>query len=62
MGSISTKERVSLHRFNPLSAEELEAAATILRDSHPAFAAARFVSIGLDEPAKDQVLGHVDGA
>ena len=62
MGSISTKERVSVHPLNPLSADELEAAATILRDSHPAFAAARFVSIGLDEPAKDQVLGYVDGA
>ena len=40
----------------------LEAAATILRDSHPAFAAARFVSIGLDEPTKDQVSAYVDGA
>ena len=62
MGTISTKERVSVHPLNPLAADELEAAATILRDSNSAFAAARFVSIALDEPAKDQVLGYVDGS
>ena len=58
MGTIDIQERVSVHPLNPLSADEVEAAAGILRDSGPAFAAARFVSIALDEPAKDVVLGQ----
>ncbi|QYN33504.1 primary-amine oxidase [Pseudonocardia sp. DSM 110487] len=50
------------HPLDPLSAEEVEAAAAVVRDSDAAFAPARFVSIGLDEPAKDQVLASTDGA
>ena len=61
MGTVSTRERASVHPLDLLSAEEIESAATILRQSNPAFAAARFVSIGLDEPPKEQVLAHADG-
>jgi primary-amine oxidase len=61
MGTVSTRERTSVHPLDLLSSEEIESAATILRQSNPAFAAARFVSIGLDEPPKEQVLAHADG-
>ena len=61
MGTVSTRERTSVHPLDLLSTEEIESAATILRQSNPAFAAARFVSIGLDEPPKEQVLAHRDG-
>ena len=62
MGTVSTRERVSTtHPLDQLSADEVESAATILRESDPAFAGARFVSIALDEPAKEQVLAHTDG-
>src|SRR6185312_17496189 len=61
MGTVSTRERTSVHPLDLLTAEEIESAATILRQSNPAFAAARFVSIGLDEPPKEQVLAHADG-
>ena len=63
MGTVSTRERVSVHPLDLLSADEIESAATILRESDPAFAAARFVSIALDEPPKEQVLApHRGGA
>ena len=55
MGTVSTRERVSVHPLDMLSASEVESAATILRESDPAFAAARFVTIALDEPTKEQV-------
>jgi len=61
MGTVSTRERVSTHPLDQLSADEVESAATILRESDPAFAGARFVSIALDEPAKEQVLTHTNG-
>src|SRR5688572_23797512 len=61
METVATRERVSLHPLDPLTAEEIESAATTLRESDPAFAAARFVSIALDEPTKDQVLSHAGG-
>ena len=61
MGTVSTRERTSVHPLDLLSADEIESAATILRQSNPAFTAARFVSISLDEPPKEQVLAHTDG-
>jgi Cu2+-containing amine oxidase len=54
MGTVATRDRVSTHPLDQLSADEVESAATILRESDPAFAGARFVSIALDEPAKEQ--------
>jgi len=61
METVSTRQRVAVHPLDPLGADEIDSAAVILRDSDPAFAAARFVSIALDEPAKDQVLAFVAG-
>jgi primary-amine oxidase len=62
MGTAFIKERVAVHPLDPLGADEIEAAATILRDSDPAFIAARFISIALDEPKKAQILGYKEGA
>ena len=48
------------HPLTPLSAEEIAAAAKIIRDSHRVPDSARFTLMHLDEPAKDAVLRKLD--
>jgi primary-amine oxidase len=48
------------HPLTPLSAEEIAAAAKIIRDSHRVPDSARFTLMHLDEPSKDAVLRKLD--
>jgi len=49
------------HPLDPLTAEEIEAAARILRQDRGLAASARFVYVTLREPAKDAVLRYRPG-
>lgn len=49
------------HPLEPLTPEEIRAAVTILRESKKISKAARFVSVTLQEPAKDEVLRYHQG-
>src|SRR4051812_1495357 len=54
-------DSATTHPLEPLTAEEIEAAAAILREGRGMGDEARFVFIGLHEPAKDMVRGWSPG-
>ncbi len=53
---------MSEHPLDPLREEEIRAAVAVVRGSDRIGEAARFAAIVLDEPPKDLVLAHTDGA
>ncbi|MGH3318718.1 MAG: primary-amine oxidase [Streptosporangiaceae bacterium] len=58
-------ERVGVgvrHPLDPLTPEEIEAASGILRRGRDLTDSARFVYVALEEPPKDAVLAHREGA
>jgi len=61
MAALSTRTHTTVHPLDPLTAEEVELAAAVLRDSDPSLDGLRFVSTALDEPTKDQVSAYAEG-
>ncbi|HJZ95842.1 MAG TPA: primary-amine oxidase [Candidatus Solibacter sp.] len=51
---------LNAHPLTPLSADEINAAARLIRDSHRVPDSARFTIMSLDEPPKDAVLRKLD--
>lgn len=53
-----TAEPVAAHPYDPLTAEEIELAVTVVRKSQPQLTSPRFPVIRLDLPAKDSVRSY----
>jgi primary-amine oxidase len=59
---MSTTDHVAtVHPLDPLTADEVQAAAEIVREANAVAEGVRFVSIALAEPGKDAVLAHRAG-
>jgi primary-amine oxidase len=61
MCAVTIRPDTATHPLEPLTGEEIEAAAAILREVRGMGEEARFVFIGLNEPAKDVVRGWAPG-
>jgi primary-amine oxidase len=61
MQTVEPPVATARHPLDPLTADEIEAASSILRDQQQLANSARFVSIALNEPAKAAVLSFQPG-